>query len=86
MVLCVSDAANAEGEKGAMKFWWQRKPLGMSIDCGGRGGRGGDEGLREHAADVFADHGASAAKMKSAPVPGTLDSYLASDLAASVIP
>ena len=45
MVLCVSDAANAEGEKGAMKFRWQRKPLGMSIDCGGRGGRGGDEGL-----------------------------------------
>ena len=44
MVLCVSDAANAEGEKGAMKFRWQRKPLGMSIDCGGRGGRGGDEG------------------------------------------
>ena len=46
MVLCVSDAANAEGEKGAMKFRWQRKPLGMSIDCGGRGGRGGDEGRR----------------------------------------
>ena len=45
MVLCVSDAANAEGEKGAMKFRWQRKPLGMSIDCGGRGEGGGDEGL-----------------------------------------
>ena len=45
MVLCVSDAANAEGEKGAMKFRWQRKPLGMSIDCGGRGGSGGDEVL-----------------------------------------
>lgn len=41
MVLCVSDAANAEGEKGAMKFRWQRKPLGMSIDCGVRDGRGG---------------------------------------------
>ena len=46
----------------------------------------GMKGWRGRAADVFADHGASAAKMKSAPVPGTLDSYLASDLAASVIP
>ena len=62
MVLCVSDAANAEGEKGAMKFRWQRKPLGMSIDCGGRGGRGGDEGLRERAADVFKEKDSIAAK------------------------
>ena len=28
----------------------------------GRGGRGGDEGLREHAADVFAEQGSIAAK------------------------
>ena len=73
MVLCVSDAANAEGEKGAMKFRWQRKPLGMSIDCGGRGGRGGDEGLARTRGGYVADQGARAAKMKSAPGPGTTD-------------
>ena len=39
----------------------------------GRGGKEVDEGLREHAADVFTDHGEIAAKMKSAPGPGTLD-------------
>ena len=73
MVLCVSDAANAEGEKGAMKFRWQRKPLGMSIDCGGRGGRGRGEGLARTRGGYVADQGARAAKMKSAPGPGTTD-------------
>ena len=73
MVLCVSDAANAEGEKGAMKFRWQRKPLGMSIDCGGRGEGGGDEGLARTRGGYVADQGARAAKMKSAPGPGTTD-------------
>ena len=37
------------------------------------------KGWRGRAADVFAEQGASAAKMKSAPGPGALDSYLASD-------
>ena len=73
MVLCVSDAANAEGEKGAMKFRWQRKPLGISIDCGGRGEGGGDEGLARTRGGYVADQGARAAKMKSAPGPGTTD-------------
>lgn len=73
MVLCVSDVANAEGEKGAMKFRWQRKPLGISIDCGGRGEGGGDEGLARTRGGYVADQGARAAKMKSAPGPGTTD-------------
>ena len=40
-----------------------------------RGGRGGDEGWRERAADIFAKHGEIAAKMKSALGPGTTISF-----------
>ena len=39
----------------------------------GRGGRGGDEGLARTRGGYVADQGARAAKMKSAPGPGTTD-------------
>ena len=41
----------------------------------GRGGRGGDEGLARTRGGYVADQGARAAKMKSAPGPGTLDLF-----------
>ena len=43
-----------------------RQALSLRLDFG-RGGRGGEEGRRERAADIFAKHGKIAAKMKSAP-------------------
>ena len=41
----------------------------------GRGERRGDEGLREHAADIVAKQCAIAAKMKFAPGPGPSDFF-----------
>ena len=42
-----------------------RQVLSLRLDFG-RGGRGGEEGRRERAADVFAAQGSIATKMKSA--------------------